>query len=183
MTSHAGGDVFRKADTDPGDSGGSKWILDCGISAIRSFVGALCTLVAAGGTAHADCVSPANAIEAENCKTGNPSSEWDISGAGDANLQGFATDISVNRGGTISFKIDTTASAYHIDIYRLGYYNGLGARKVATIPNSSTTKTEPAGLPQRLGHGARRLRQLVRLGHVERPRRRRLRDLHRQARG
>ncbi len=98
--------------------------------------------LALGGTAYADCASPANPIEAENCKTGNPSSEWDISGAGDANLQGFATDISVNRGGTISFKIDTTASAYHIDIYRLGYYNGLGARKVATIPNSSTTKTD-----------------------------------------
>ena len=73
----------------------------------------------------ADCASPANAIEAENCKPGNPPSEWDVSGAGDSNIQGFATDISVNRGGTISFKVDTTASAYRLDIYRLGYYGGL----------------------------------------------------------
>ena len=65
---------------------------------------------------------PANAIEAENCLAGNPPSEWDVSGAGDANLQGFATDISVNRGETVSFKVNTTASAYRIDIYRLGYY-------------------------------------------------------------
>ena len=44
------------------------------------------------------CAAPANAIVAENCLTGNPASEWDISGAGDPSIQGFATDISVNRG-------------------------------------------------------------------------------------
>ena len=81
------------------------------------------------GTARASCGSPVNAIEAENCRPGNPASEWDVSGSGDANLQGFATDISVNRGETVSFKIDTTASAYRIDIYRLGYYDGHGARQ------------------------------------------------------
>ena len=40
----------------------------------------------------------ANPITAENCLPGNPASEWDISGAGDPSIQGFATDISVNRG-------------------------------------------------------------------------------------
>jgi len=91
--------------------------------------------------ARADCGSPANSIEGENCKTGNPASEWDVAGAGDANLQGFATDISVNHGGTVSFKVSTTATAYHIDIYRLGYYQGLGVRRVATIANASVFKT------------------------------------------
>jgi hypothetical protein len=101
------------------------------------------------GAAYADCGSPANLIEAENCKPGNPSSEWDVTGAGDENLQGFATDISVDRGGTISFKVDTTATAYRIDIYRLGYYQGDGARLVATIPNASTAKTsQPACVDQ-----------------------------------
>jgi hypothetical protein len=105
------------------------------------------TWFASEGTTYADCTSPANVIEAENCKTGNPASEWDVSGAGDTNLQGFATDISVNRGETISFKVDTTATAYRVDIYRLGYYAGLGARRVATIPNANTTKTnQPACL-------------------------------------
>ena len=84
-----------------------------------------------------DCVNPPNEIVAENCKTGNPPSEWDVSGAGDSSIQGFATDISVNRGGTIEFKIDTTATAYDIKIYRLGYYGGNGARLVATIPSGS----------------------------------------------
>ncbi|WP_051244526.1 DUF4082 domain-containing protein [Azohydromonas australica] len=57
------------------------------------------------------CASPANPIVQENCLTGNLPSEWDISGAGDSSIQGFATQMSVNRGGTISFKVDTNASA------------------------------------------------------------------------
>ncbi len=50
------------------------------------------------------CGSPANPIEAENCLTGNPSSEWDITGAGDPTIQGFATDISVNTGETVQLQ-------------------------------------------------------------------------------
>ncbi|KAF3884582.1 MULTISPECIES: N,N-dimethylformamidase beta subunit family domain-containing protein [Nostocales] len=79
------------------------------------------------------CTSPANSIVAENCKAGNPASEWDISGIGDSSIQGFATDISVNRGQTVSFKIKTPAPSYRLDIYRMGYYGGQGARKVATV--------------------------------------------------
>ena len=55
------------------------------------------------------CDTPANEVVAENCLPGNPAFEWDIAGSGDPTIQGFATDISVNRGGTIEFKIDTTA--------------------------------------------------------------------------
>ena len=40
-------------------------------------------------------------------------------------LQGFATDISVNTGQTVRFKVNTAATAYRLDIYRLGYYGGL----------------------------------------------------------
>ena len=46
--------------------------------------------------AYASCSSPGNAIEAENCLPGNPSNQWDIIGAGDLSIQGFATDISYN---------------------------------------------------------------------------------------
>ncbi len=87
----------------------------------------------------ASCAVPANPIEAENCQVGNLSSEWDISGVGDPNIQGFATEISVNRGQTVFFKIDAnTTGAYRLDIYRMGYYGGRGARKVATVPDSVT---------------------------------------------
>ena len=43
-------------------------------------------------------------IACENAKPGTPQSTWDISGAGDAGIQGFATDISVNRGQTQSLQ-------------------------------------------------------------------------------
>jgi Domain of unknown function (DUF4082)/Bacterial Ig-like domain/Bacterial Ig domain len=82
----------------------------------------------------APCDTPIlNPIVCENSKPGNPASEWDISGAGSTSIQGFATDISVNQGETVHFKVDTDASAYRLDIYRMGYYGGMGARKVATV--------------------------------------------------
>ena len=94
-------------------------------------------------------------IVAENELPGNPASQWDISGAGDPSIQGFATDISVNQGQTVSFKInDASGDSYHIDIYRMGYYQGNGARKVtpghpdsvvadATARPSPTLLTDP----------------------------------------
>jgi hypothetical protein len=74
-----------------------------------------------------------NPIICENSKPGNPASEWDISGAGASSIQGFATDISVSQGETVHFEVDTDASAYRLDIYRLGYYGGMGARKIAIV--------------------------------------------------
>jgi N,N-dimethylformamidase beta subunit-like, C-terminal/Domain of unknown function (DUF4082)/Bacterial Ig domain/Viral BACON domain/3-keto-disaccharide hydrolase len=98
-------------------------------------------------TAFAQCSSPPNAIVAENCLPGNPSTDWQISGSGDPSIQGFATDISVNAGQTISFKINTNAANYTIDIYRLGYYGGMGARKVASVtPSAQLPQTQPACL-------------------------------------
>jgi hypothetical protein len=96
-------------------------------------------------TAHADCSAPTNKIMAENCLAGNPAGQWDIAGSGDDTIQGFTTDISMNRGGTAQFKIDTNAAAYHLDIYRMGYYGGMGARKQATI-NVDAASPQPACL-------------------------------------
>jgi hypothetical protein len=84
------------------------------------------------------CAAPANATVAENCLTGNPSTEWDVTGTGDATIQGYATQISVNRGETVGFKVDTDAAAWRMDIYRMGWYGGMGARKVATVTPSAT---------------------------------------------
>lgn len=100
-------------------------------------------------SAGVDCSSPGNQIVAENCLAGNAPSEWDVSGAGDSSIQGFATSISVNRGETIRFKIKTGASAYRLDIYRMGYYGGNGARKVATVwPSATLPQSQPACLTE-----------------------------------
>ena len=102
-----------------------------------------------GAQAPDPCAPPnGNPVVCENQQTGAPSSEWDIIVApATPTIQGFATDISVNRGETIDFKIDTDATSYQLDIYRMGYYGGFGARKVATVtPSATLPQVQPACL-------------------------------------
>ncbi|MDR2876769.1 MAG: DUF4082 domain-containing protein, partial [Chromatiales bacterium] len=47
----------------------------------------------------------ANKVAAENCLLGSPQSEWDVVGAGDPSIQGFATQFSLNHGETVRFKV------------------------------------------------------------------------------
>jgi hypothetical protein len=113
-------------------------------------VGATLVGVISGSPLVAHAASPCdppvtNPIACENTLPGNPQSEWDITGAGDASIQGFATDISYDHGQTAQFKINTDASAYTVDIYRMGYYGGAGARKVASVlPSAALPQTQPA---------------------------------------
>lgn len=91
----------------------------------------------------------ANPVACENTLQGNPQSDWQIAMPADGTIQGFTTDISVNKGGTINFKIQTPASAYTITIYRLGYYGGQGARRIASInPSAPLPQNQPACLTQ-----------------------------------
>ena len=83
-----------------------------------------------------------NPIPAENGLPGSAATVWDLPNpdAGAASIQGFATAISINTGGTIEFKVDVKAPAtgFSIKIYRLGYYGGTGAREVADLGNGFT---------------------------------------------
>lgn len=102
-----------------------------------------------GGSSEADasttdpCQEPTNPVVCENSRTGTPRDTWDVSGAGDSGIQGFSTDISVDAGSSVSFKIRTSVS-YKIDIYRLGWYRGNGARKIASV--TPTARTQPTCL-------------------------------------
>ena len=88
-----------------------------------------------------------NAIVAENALPGNPASEWNIVGNADASIQGFATNLSVNKGETVNFKIKTDAASYSINIYRIGYYQGNGARFLKNINiNLSRAQVQPTDL-------------------------------------
>ena len=103
----------------------------------------------AGPAAGADsCALPApNPVACENAKPGNPKSEWDVAGSGSSTIQGFATQMSVNLGETETFKIKTPARTYRLDIYRMGYYGGSGARKIATVsPSAALPQTQPSCL-------------------------------------
>lgn len=92
-------------------------------------------------------MASSTAIELENAKQGNPQSDWGLTYGGPVgNIEGYAKDLSVNVGGTIDFKINTDSTNYRIDIYRLGYYNGDGARLVGSVQHAGAAPIQPAAL-------------------------------------
>lgn len=83
-----------------------------------------------------------NKILEENARTDGRADEsyWNV--AQSKSIEGFTTDISVNAGGTIDFKINVSGEAgsdYKVEIFRLGYYGGDGAREVAEWTNTDAT--------------------------------------------
>jgi hypothetical protein len=87
----------------------------------------------------------ANPVACENLLPGTPQSVWDVGKGEGTTIQGFADSFSVNLGGTVHFKIESPAKSYDIDIYRMGYYGGDGARLVASVtPNISVSQNQPA---------------------------------------
>ncbi|WP_323100933.1 N,N-dimethylformamidase beta subunit family domain-containing protein [Intrasporangium sp. YIM S08009] len=121
---------------------------------VACLIGALAAIVSipAGPAAGAGPCGPpvVNVIACENTQPGTAPSSWQVSGAGDSTIQGFATSMSVNVGETVTFKVSTPARAYRIDIYRMGYYQGNGARLVApnVQPSATLPQTQPACIVQ-----------------------------------
>jgi hypothetical protein len=119
--------------------GGTPARVVAAFTGVLVLAGLLTAVTTTSSTAATDpCGVNGNKISCENSKPGSPRSEWDIQGAGDEDIQGFASDISVNVGSRIDFKIDTTARAYTATIYRTGYYDKAGARRITTITPSAT---------------------------------------------
>jgi methionine-rich copper-binding protein CopC len=105
---------------------------------------ALPALTSHAAAASDPCASAANKVACENLKPGDPFVGDDTP---EPSIQGFTTDISSQPGDTVHFKINTDASNYSIDIYRVGWYQGAGNRKVASItPSASLPQTQPACL-------------------------------------
>src|SRR5258708_35837626 len=117
------------------------WLLAAPVAA--SLSGALMA-IAPAAPAQAACANP---IVCENQLPGTPQSVWDVSSYS-TTIQGFADPFSVNIGNSINFKIKSSASSYKIDIYRMGYYGGDGARLITSLtPNSSGSQSQPASAP------------------------------------
>src|SRR6476661_4549681 len=65
-------------------------------------------LLAGPAAAAGPCGPPVvSVIACENLQQGDPTSDWQITGAGSPTIQGFATSMSVNIGDTVQFKIKT----------------------------------------------------------------------------
>ena len=124
------------------------------VLAIVTAIAALMAFAAAGHAATDPCAAPVtNPVACENSKPGVPLTDWRTIGNGDPTIQGYATQMSVNKGQTIQFKIKTPSTNYHIDILRLGYYDGDGARMIA---GEHPADGEPAADPAGVHHGLRR---------------------------
>lgn len=91
------------------------------------------------------CGAGGNQVACENSKPGTPQTQWDVGPGEGTTIQGFADPFSVNLGGVINFKIESPATSYKVDIYRMGYYGGDGARLITSLtPNISVSQNQPA---------------------------------------
>ncbi|MBB5959419.1 methionine-rich copper-binding protein CopC [Saccharothrix tamanrassetensis] len=89
----------------------------------------------------APCDAPVvNKVLCENTKPGTP--DWQVSSRDDSIL-GYTTDISATPGGQVAFKMLTNASSYTLDIFRLGWYGGVGARQVGSVSRNTPQNQPP----------------------------------------
>jgi hypothetical protein len=89
-----------------------------------------------------------NQTVVENAKAGTTA--WQITDpTQNREIEGYASLTSVNRGGSIQFFVNTVASTFSINIYRMGWYNGTGGRLVAgPITLTGKQQTMPTPDPQ-----------------------------------
>ena len=72
----------------------------------------------------------ANEVALENSLPGT--SDWGLTNpATGRQIEGYASATSVNRGDPISLYVSTAAPSFRIEVFRMGWYQGLGARRVA----------------------------------------------------
>ncbi|MFD2091856.1 DUF4082 domain-containing protein [Blastococcus deserti] len=100
-------------------------------------------LVPSPARAAGPCDPPVNPIVCENSKPGSPQADWRVDGYyGD--IMGFGAATSVQPGEKLPFKVLTPATAYHIDIFRLGWYGGDGARLITQLtPSARLPQSQP----------------------------------------
>jgi hypothetical protein len=110
----------------------------------RNAMAALLPVVLAAGlvgtasaAAHQECQS--SKIVCENALPGTPG--WLVRSIDDS-IAGFTDDISYQPGDAVNFKVKTDAQAFQVDVHRLGYYGGAGARLIGSV-RRTTPQTQP----------------------------------------
>ncbi|HEX8352582.1 MAG TPA: N,N-dimethylformamidase beta subunit family domain-containing protein, partial [Pyrinomonadaceae bacterium] len=89
----------------------------------------------------------ANPVQAENAKPGTAA--WQLSSPATAReIEGYASATSVGRGGQITLFVNTAESAYTVEVYRMGWYGGAGARLVhGPVSRAGTAQPTPTPDP------------------------------------
>jgi hypothetical protein len=93
----------------------------------------LAALVAAAAVAAA---SGPNPIQAENALGGSEPASWLQPAVPPTSIEGWASEISVVPGDQVHLHVSTNEGyRYRVEIYRLGWYGGLGARLYVCLPS------------------------------------------------
>ncbi len=94
-----------------------------------------------------------NPIQVENARTDGVSMDWmidTIHSAKNNEIEGYASATSVNKGEFVRFYVNTRVNqTVHLDIYRLGYYGGSGARFIQGL-HSAWVGPKPYPIPDLL---------------------------------
>lgn len=93
------------------------------------------TSATTGHTTTAGAIATGNAIVRENSQLGTTAWMISVGKAATTQIQAYASATSVLPGKSITFYVSTKLNRtnYWIDIYRLGWYSGLGGRLMASI--------------------------------------------------
>ncbi|MCL2729753.1 MAG: DUF4082 domain-containing protein [Actinomycetia bacterium] len=107
-------------------------------SVVAAVIAVALSLAGSPGAHAADpCGTGSNPIVCENSKTGTPMEDWFAPNAY-GNVQGFTDQVSYQAGQTVQFKVQSPV-AYHVEVFRLGYYGGDGARQLSTAAQAAAT--------------------------------------------
>jgi hypothetical protein len=79
---------------------------------------------------------PSNPVQTENALPGAAVESWLPPAVPPTNIEGYASELSVLPGETVHFHVSTVGGErYRVEVYRLGWYGGLGARLLTCLPS------------------------------------------------
>lgn len=108
-----------------------------GLAVVAALVGS-----AVDASAHAQL----DPIEIENAQSGT--SDWELTNpATDREIEGYASLPSVAKGGTIDLYVNTASSTYSLEVFRTGWYDGDGARRLFGPVHVTGTNQGPVPSP------------------------------------
>jgi N,N-dimethylformamidase beta subunit-like protein len=104
----------------------------------------LLVLLGLGASTNAGTRAAANPIQRENALAG--AADWRLPRAAKGAIEGYASEVSVLPGGRIDLHVSTNpATSYRVQVYRIGWYGGTGARLLTCLP---TCSSDEAGTTQ-----------------------------------
>ena len=94
------------------------------------------------------CPSPVPVVNENNCM-GAGTTAWRLTSYNQG-IAGFATQTSVNLGTAVSLKIARSSATpsiktVNVDVYRMGWYGGTGARRIAAASAAGVSVNNAAG--------------------------------------